>query len=151
MTIFGAGVNEAFKYDRHFNMNITGDDMKETYAKGYFDVAAKLPTPPRSVAILAVDNEFAQKAAESARHHARQRGLRVVYDRSYPPTTVDFTPTDPRHPVGAAGRGVHRLLPAGFQRHPPRHERAALQPADVRRRHGRAAARRLPGAVRARS
>jgi branched-chain amino acid transport system substrate-binding protein len=93
VTIFGAGVNEAFKYDRHFNMNITGDNMKETYAKGYFDVAAKLPTPPRSVAILAVDNEFAQKAAESARHHARQRSLRVAYDRSYPPTTVDFTPT----------------------------------------------------------
>lgn len=93
LTIFGAGVNEAFKYDRHFNMNVVGDNMKETYAKGYFDVAAKLPTPPRSAAILAVDNEFAQKAAESARHHARQRGLRAVYDRSYPPTTVDFTPT----------------------------------------------------------
>ncbi len=93
VTLFGAGVNEAFKYDRHFNVNITGDNMKETYAKGYFDVAAKLPAPPRSAAILAVDNEFAQKAAESARHHARQRSLRLVYDRSYPPSTVDFTPT----------------------------------------------------------
>ena len=40
VTLFGAGVNEAFKYDRHFNMNITGDDIKETYAKGYFDVAS---------------------------------------------------------------------------------------------------------------
>jgi branched-chain amino acid transport system substrate-binding protein len=93
LTIFGAGVNEAFKYDRHFNMNVVGDNMKETYAKGYFDVAAQLPSPPRSIAILAVDNEFAQKAAESARHYAKQRGLRIVYDRSYPPTTVDFTPT----------------------------------------------------------
>ncbi len=92
LTIFGAGVNEAFRYDRHFNMNVVGDNMKETYAKGYFDIAARLPTPPRTVAIAAVDNEFAQKAMESARHHARQRGLRIVYDRSYPPSTVDFTP-----------------------------------------------------------
>jgi branched-chain amino acid transport system substrate-binding protein len=91
--LFGAGVNEAFKYDRHFNMNVVGDNMKETYAKGFLDIAAKLPTPARSIAILAVDNEFAQKAAESARFLARQRGLRIVYDRSYPPSTVDFTPT----------------------------------------------------------
>jgi branched-chain amino acid transport system substrate-binding protein len=93
LAIFGAGVNEAFKYDRHFNMNVVGDNMKETYAKGFLDIAAKLPTPARSIAILAVDNEFAQKAAESARFLARQRGLRIVYDRSYPPSTVDFTPT----------------------------------------------------------
>ncbi|MFC7542230.1 ABC transporter substrate-binding protein [Siccirubricoccus deserti] len=93
LTIFGAGVNEAFKYDRHFNMNVVGDNMKETYAKGFLDIAARLPTPARSIAILAVDNEFAQKAAESTRFLSRQRGLRIVYDRSYPPSTVDFTPT----------------------------------------------------------
>src|SRR3954470_174798 len=92
LTLFGAGVNEAFKYDRHFSMNVTGDDIKEHYATGYFEAAAMLPTPPRSIAIAAVDNEFAQKAAESARYHARKRNIRVVYDRSYPPSTVDFTP-----------------------------------------------------------
>jgi branched-chain amino acid transport system substrate-binding protein len=93
VTLLGAGVNEAFKYDRYFNMNVTGDDIRANYAKGFLDVAAKLPTPPRTIAILAVDNEFAQKAAESARYLSKQRGLRIVYDRSYPPTTVDFTPT----------------------------------------------------------
>jgi branched-chain amino acid transport system substrate-binding protein len=93
LTIFGAGVNESFKYDRHFNMNVVGDNMKETYAKGFFEVIDMLPSPARSIAITAVDNEFAQKAAESARHFANQRKLRIVYDRSYPPTTVDFTPT----------------------------------------------------------
>jgi branched-chain amino acid transport system substrate-binding protein len=92
LTIFGAGVNESFKYDRHFNVNVVGDNMKETYAKGFFDVAMQLPSPPRSVAIAAVDNEFAQKAAESARYFAGQHRLRIVYDRSYPPTAVDFTP-----------------------------------------------------------
>ncbi|MBL6455533.1 amino acid ABC transporter substrate-binding protein [Belnapia sp. T6] len=93
VSLFGAGVNEAFKYDRYFSMNVTGDDIRSTYARGFFEVAAKLPTPPRTLAILAVDNEFAQKAADSARFLGRQRGLRIVYDRSYPPTTVDFAPT----------------------------------------------------------
>lgn len=93
VSLFGAGVNEAFKYDRYFSMNVSGDDIRGNYAKGFLDVAAKLPTPPRTIAILAVDNEFAQKAAESARYLSKQRGLRIVYDRSYPPTTVDFTPT----------------------------------------------------------
>ncbi|MDB5374913.1 MAG: branched-chain amino acid transporter substrate-binding protein, partial [Belnapia sp.] len=63
LTIFGAGVNTAFKYNRHFNMNVVGDNMKETYARGFLDIAAKLPSPPRSIAILAVDNDFAQRAA----------------------------------------------------------------------------------------
>jgi branched-chain amino acid transport system substrate-binding protein len=93
LTIFGAGVNESFKYDRHFNVNVVGDNMKETYAKGFFEVIAQLPSPARSIALVAVDNEFAQKAAESARFFANQAKLRIVYDRSYPPTTVDFTPT----------------------------------------------------------
>lgn len=93
VTILGAGVNSAFNYDRHFNMNVTGDDMKTTYAKGFLDVAETLPQKPRSIAILAVDNDFAQRAAESARFLARQRNIRIVYDRSYPPSTVDFTPT----------------------------------------------------------
>jgi branched-chain amino acid transport system substrate-binding protein len=93
VSLFGAGVNEAFRYDRYFSMNVAGDDIKGTYGKGFLDVAFTLPTPPRTLSILAVDNEFAQKAAESVRHLGRQRGLRIVYDRSYPPTTVDFTPT----------------------------------------------------------
>jgi branched-chain amino acid transport system substrate-binding protein len=93
VSLFGAGVNESFRYDRYFSMNVSGDDIKGTYGRGFLDVAQMLPTPPRTISILAVDNEFAQKAAESIRHLSRQRGLRIVYDRSYPPTTVDFTPT----------------------------------------------------------
>ena len=93
VTILGAGVNTTFKYDRHFNMNVVGDNMKETFAKGFLDIAATLEPKPRSIAILAVDNDFAQRAAESARFLARQRNIRIVYDRSYPPSTVDFTPT----------------------------------------------------------
>lgn len=93
VSLFGAGVNEEFKYDRYFSMNVSGDDIKGTYGKGFLGVADMLPTPARTLSILAVDNEFAQKAADSIRTLGRQKGLRIVYDRSYPPTTVDFAPT----------------------------------------------------------
>jgi len=93
VSLFGAGVNEKLKYDRYFSMNVTGDDIKGTYARGFLECTKMLPTPPRTISILAVDNDFAQRAAESVRSMAREYGLRIVYDRSYPPTTVDFTPT----------------------------------------------------------
>ena len=93
VTLFGAGVNERLKYDRYFSMNVTGDDIKGHYARGFLECTKMLPHPVRSLSILAVDNDFAQRAAESVRSMAREYGLRIVYDRSYPPTTVDFTPT----------------------------------------------------------
>ena len=93
VSLFGAGVNEKLKYDRYFSMNVTGDDIKGTYARGFLECTKMLPTPPKTISILAVDNDFAQRAAESVRLLSKEYGLRVVYDRSYPPSTVDFTPT----------------------------------------------------------
>src|SRR5262245_9601566 len=47
---------------------------------------------PQTVAIVANDLEFSKNAADGARENAKKAGLRIVYDRSYPPTTPDFTP-----------------------------------------------------------
>ncbi|MFC7555874.1 ABC transporter substrate-binding protein [Pseudoroseomonas wenyumeiae] len=47
---------------------------------------------PRSIALVNLDSDFHQRTAESARYLAGQNKLRVVYDRAYPPSTVDFTP-----------------------------------------------------------
>ena len=38
------------------------------------------------------DAEFAQNACEGARDNAKKHGFKVVYDKSYPPATTDFTP-----------------------------------------------------------
>ncbi len=92
VTLLGSGVNGSFKYERHFNISPSGAKVKETFAKGFFDIAAKLPAKPATVAIAALDSDFLQRAAESARYIAGQRGIKVVYDRSYPPGTVDFSP-----------------------------------------------------------
>jgi len=68
----------------------------KTFAEGYFDLAAAQNPKPKTVAIVATDAEFQHKAAESAREHAKRTGIEVVYDRAYPPTTVDFTPISPK-------------------------------------------------------
>ena len=62
------------------------------FAEGWFDLAAAQNPKPKTVAIVATDAEFQHKAAEGAREHAKARGIDIVYDRAYPPTTVDFTP-----------------------------------------------------------
>ena len=92
VTLLGTGVNHEFRYDRHFNICPVGSDVKETFAKGYMDIAMAIDPKPRTIALAALDADFTQRAVESARHLARQHGLRVVYDRSYPPGTVDFSP-----------------------------------------------------------
>ena len=44
------------------------------------------------MAIIAADAEFAQAAATGAREELKKHGMKVVFDKSYPPATTDFTP-----------------------------------------------------------
>jgi branched-chain amino acid transport system substrate-binding protein len=92
VSLFGTGVNTDFKYDRYFSINPAGSQVKETFAKGFFDIAMAMDPKPRSVALVNLDSDFHQRTAESARFLAKEHKLRVVYDRAYPPSTVDFSP-----------------------------------------------------------
>src|SRR6202044_875421 len=47
------------------------------------------PTPP---AIVGADAEFPHNAMDGARVVAKELGLKVVYDKTYPPTTSDYSP-----------------------------------------------------------
>jgi branched-chain amino acid transport system substrate-binding protein len=69
-----------------------GPDGVNTFAIGFFEIAAQQKPKPQTVAILAADAEFARSAADGAREELKKRGFRVVYDQSYPPATTDFTP-----------------------------------------------------------
>ncbi len=90
--LFALAANEQFHYPKYFSMLPFGPEPVKTFAEGYFDLAAAQQPKPKTVAIVATDAEFQHKAAESARAHAKRTGIEVVYDRAYPPTTVDFTP-----------------------------------------------------------
>jgi branched-chain amino acid transport system substrate-binding protein len=91
MSLFGTGVNDVHKYDRYFQILPNGPESKRSLSIGYFDVAMRMNPKPRTIAIIGADAEFSQNVLAGARANIEQTGLKIVYDNSYPPTTVDFT------------------------------------------------------------
>jgi branched-chain amino acid transport system substrate-binding protein len=89
--LFGLAVNSEFHYAKYFSTLATGSDAKQVFSQGYFDLAAAQDPTPATVAILGADLEYAKNATEGARANAKRAGLRIVYDRSYPPATTDFS------------------------------------------------------------
>src|SRR6202162_1575254 len=90
--LFALAANDQFHYPKYFSMLTFGPEPVKTFAQGYFDLAAAQKPKPKTGAIVATDAEFQHKAAESARMHAKRTGIDIVYDKAYPPNTVDFTP-----------------------------------------------------------
>ena len=92
MSLFGTGINDEFGYDRYFSMIPTGQTPKPAFTKGYFNVAMAQNPKPQTIAIVAADAEFGRNASDGARENAKKAGLKIVYDKTYPPNTTDFTP-----------------------------------------------------------
>jgi len=91
--LLGLAVNSEFNYPNYFSMTATGGpDPKATITKGFFDIAMAETPKPTTVAIVAADSEFAKNASDGARENAKAAGLKIVYDRTYPPATTDFSP-----------------------------------------------------------
>ena len=90
--LFGLAVNSEFNYPKYFAMIPSGPETKPSFTKGFFDVAAQQNPKPQTVALVAADQEFSRNACEGARENAKAVGMRVVYDKTYPPTTADFSP-----------------------------------------------------------
>jgi branched-chain amino acid transport system substrate-binding protein len=86
------GINDKFHYDKYFSMVSTGPEGVNSFSIGFFNLAAAQKPKPETVAILAADAEFAQSAAQGAREEIKKHGLKLVYDKSYPPSTTDFAP-----------------------------------------------------------
>jgi branched-chain amino acid transport system substrate-binding protein len=90
--LFGLAVNSEFNYPKYFAMIPSGPDTKPAFTKGFFEVAAQQNPKPQTVALVAADQEFSRNACDGARDNAKAAGLKVVYDRTYPPSTADFAP-----------------------------------------------------------
>jgi branched-chain amino acid transport system substrate-binding protein len=71
----------------------TGPDGVRAFTKGFFDLAAEQKPKPQTVALLSGDAEFSRTSADGARENATAVGLKIIYDKSYPPATTDFAPT----------------------------------------------------------
>ena len=90
--LFGLDVNHQFRYDRFFQIQPNGEDPKISSIEGFFQAAMTAKPTPKTVAIVGADAEYPKVATEGAREIAKKDGLKIVYDRSYPPSTVDYTP-----------------------------------------------------------
>ena len=90
MSLFGLDVNSQFKYDRYFQIMPAGPDPANDWSAGFIGLAKAKGL--KTIAIAGADAEFAQNAVKGARHNAEQEGLKIVYDKSFPPSTADFTP-----------------------------------------------------------
>src|SRR3954454_1925455 len=90
--LFGLAVNSEFNYPKYFAMIPAGPDAKPSFTAGFFEAAAAQNPKPKTVALVAADQEFSKNACEGARENAKKAGMEVVYDKTYPPSTTDFTP-----------------------------------------------------------
>jgi hypothetical protein len=92
MGLLALAVNSQFNYPNYFVMIPSGPEAKPAFTKGFFDLAVRQDPKPQTVAIVAADQEFSRNAADGARENTKQSGLKLVYERTYPPATTDFAP-----------------------------------------------------------
>ena len=91
-SLFGLAVNDKFNYDRYFQIMPAGPVPKDDWSRGFFALASEQDPKPKTIALLSADAEFARNAVAGARRNAQKMGLKIVYDKTYPPGTADFSP-----------------------------------------------------------
>jgi len=92
MGLFGTGVNDAFKYDRYFQILANGPEGNRALSRGFVEVALTMNPRPARVALAGEDTEFGHNILAGARANVAAAGLNIVYDRGFPSGTVDYSP-----------------------------------------------------------
>jgi len=89
MGLFGTGVNDEFKYDRYFQILPNGPDGNRSFSLGFFETALTMQPKPQTVALVGEDSEFGHNIMDGARANIGSLRLKIVYDRTFPPSTAD--------------------------------------------------------------
>jgi branched-chain amino acid transport system substrate-binding protein len=89
---FALDINAEFHYPKYFSMLPTGPTPRESFTEGFFQVAAAQNPKPQTLALTSEDAEFARNACEGARENAKKYGFKIIYDKTFPPGTTDFSP-----------------------------------------------------------
>ena len=92
ISLFALDVNAQFKYPKYFSVLPTGPKTKPSFTEGFYQVAMQQNPKPTTVALTYEDAEFSQNACEGARENAKTFGLKIVYDKSFPFNSPDFSP-----------------------------------------------------------
>ena len=92
LTLFGTNVNSRFNYPGYFQMMPNGVEPAVGLTYGFFEAAMTASPKPQTVALVGGDAEYPALALEGARANAKKLGLKIVYDKTYPPNTTDYAP-----------------------------------------------------------
>jgi branched-chain amino acid transport system substrate-binding protein len=92
LSLFGLAVNGNFHYPKYFTITPTGPDPAVSSTVGFFEVGAMHNPKPETLAIVAADAEYPRTSAEGVRKNAEKFGWKIVYDKTYPPNTTDYSP-----------------------------------------------------------
>jgi len=94
ISLFALDINEEFHYNRYFSMLPVGPDPRPAISEGFFDIvtANKEKLGLKTIALAVGDGEATRNTADGARVNLKKAGLEVVYDRTYPLNTTDFSP-----------------------------------------------------------
>ncbi len=92
MGLFGLANNEKFNYPYYFQIGPNGPEPAKEFSRAFFELAAAQNPKLRTVALVGADAEYPHSALAGARENLKHAGLEVVYDRTYPPATTDYTP-----------------------------------------------------------
>jgi len=92
LSLFALAANDEHKYDRYFQLQPNGPQAKYELSKGFFDIASAMTPKPQTVAMVGADAEYSILALQGARENAKKAGIKIVFDRTYPPAQVDFAP-----------------------------------------------------------
>jgi len=91
--LLALAANSEFNYPNYFSIGPTGGPKpKQSFSKGFFEVAMAQNPKPTTIAFVGADAEFPHNALDGAHELAKEAGLKIVYDRTYPPTTTDYSP-----------------------------------------------------------
>ena len=85
-------MNDKFKYPHYFSMIPSGPNTKPSFTEASSRSRPQQNPKPKTVALASADAEFSQNACEGARENIKKYGFKIVYDKTYPPATTDFTP-----------------------------------------------------------
>ena len=83
---FAFQVNAKVGHDMWFNIAPWGP--ADSWASAFLDLGQK--AGGKTMAVLASDQEFSQNVAKAAKDVAAKRGIQIVFEQNYPPSTVEF-------------------------------------------------------------
>jgi branched-chain amino acid transport system substrate-binding protein len=94
ISLFALDINEEFNYPKYFSMLPVGPEPRPAITEGFFELikANKEKLGLKTIAIATGDGEATRNGSDGARVNLKKAGLDVVYDKTYPLATTDFTP-----------------------------------------------------------